>query len=377
MVGRPRLVRPARLLLGFSLGALLTVLVVWSRDQWLAPAAGGQARPGPARGEHPPRTRAPRTVLYWNTFYDAADFYVGFGDKPFRGCPYSNCITTNNRSLSSRADAVVVHMLNPVDPLPRPRPPHQRFVFFLKEPPTLSYLPYAPYRDVFNLTMTYRLDSDVVNGYYQLLPGPERTPLPPLETRSRAVAWLVSHCDTTSGRELYVDLLEEFLPVDIYGACGPNRCPTGAHQNREECYRLVAQHYYFYLSFENAQCSDYVTEKLALALQYGMVPVVLGPSRANYERVAPPGSFLHIDDFAGPQQLAEHLNYLISNSTAYRELFRWREHFHVAGSAGWCELCRYLHEPHAPQYYADIGQWWIAEGRCSIQPVVPEPNYLS
>jgi len=315
-----------------------------------------------------------RTILYWNKFYNNADFYVGFGDRPFRGCPVATCRTTDDRSQLADADAVLFHMLNPLGELP-PQRPGQRYVFFLKEPPTLSYMKMSQWRGVFNLTMTYRRDSDVLNNYNRLATGPEPTPLPALEARSRAIAWIVSHCDTISGRELYVDLLQEHMPVDIYGSCGDHKCPTSAHgSERHVCHRQIAEHYHFYLAFENGQCRDYITEKVFLPLKYGMVPIVLGTSRAEYEQVAPPGSFIHIDDFTGPEALAAHLRYLMVNRTAYASYHAWRQWYHVTGSTAWCDLCAYLHQRHGDQYYEDIGQWWLTESQCKSEPVVPEPE---
>jgi len=42
-----------------------------------------------------------------------------------------------------------------------------------------------------------------------------------LETKSddTIVAWMVSHCDTSSKREDYVRQLQEHIQVDIYGDC--------------------------------------------------------------------------------------------------------------------------------------------------------------
>ena len=38
---------------------------------------------------------------------------------------------------------------------------------------------------------------------------------------STFVAWMVSHCKTHSERELFVKQLQQLVPVDIYGKCGP------------------------------------------------------------------------------------------------------------------------------------------------------------
>ena len=52
-------------------------------------------------------TRKTKKILYFTHFFDLKDFGFGFGQKPQkpfieRGCPVSNCFTTNNRSLLSK-----------------------------------------------------------------------------------------------------------------------------------------------------------------------------------------------------------------------------------------------------------------------------------
>ena len=305
------------------------------------------AGPAPATSPH-----ANRTILYWNSTPG------GVGYEPFVGCAHHNCVVTSDRSRLGEADAVLFHMVNGVGRLP-PRRPHQRFVFLLRESPELAPVRAPRYRGAFNLTMTYRRDSDVLIGYFSVLRGAEPTPLPAVGSRSKAVAWIVSHCKTASGRELYVEQLKRFIDVDVYGRCGTLRCPPKA-----ECHRMVGHHYHFYLAFENSQCRDYVTEKLYLPLRYGLVPVVLGDNRTLYEEMAPPGSFIHIDDFAGPQQLAEYLHYLMTNRTAFSQYFDWRRRHRIVRLPKLCDLCRYLNEPHPAQYYDDIGRWWRDGGAC-------------
>ena len=38
--------------------------------------------------------------------------------------------------------------------------------------------------------------------------------------------------------------------------------------------------------------------------------MVMGPPKKDYVRVAPPNSFIHVDDFVSPQKLAEYLHHL-------------------------------------------------------------------
>lgn len=56
----------------------------------------------------------------------------------------------------------------------------------------------------------------------------------------------------------YARELGKYINVDIYGACGPHRCPrTSANR----CFQLLDEDYKFYLAFENSNCRDYITEK--------------------------------------------------------------------------------------------------------------------
>jgi glycoprotein 3-alpha-L-fucosyltransferase len=73
------------------------------------------------------------------------------------------------------------------------------------------------------------------------------------------VAWLVSNCHESNNRQKYVHELKKYIPVDIYGGCGTMKCPIS---NKTECFEMLDRDYKFYLAFENANCKDYITEKL-------------------------------------------------------------------------------------------------------------------
>ena len=77
--------------------------------------------------------------------------------------------------------------------------------------------------------------------------------------------------------------------------------------------------YKFYLAFENAiHCNDYISEKFwRNSLRTGAVPVVYGPHKDDLKRLAPPHSYIHVEDFETPEELVKYLNYLNTNDTAY------------------------------------------------------------
>ncbi|TKC46337.1 hypothetical protein EI555_014192 [Monodon monoceros] len=84
--------------------------------------------------------------------------------------------------------------------------------------------------------------------------------------------------------------------------------------------------YKFYLAFKNSLHPDYIPEKLwRNALQAWAVPVVLGPSRRNYEQFLPPEAFIHVEDFQSPKDLNHYLLVLVKDHTLYPSCFRWRE----------------------------------------------------
>ena len=102
----------------------------------------------------------------------------------------------------------------------------------------------------------------------------------------------------------------------------------------------VISKYKFYLSFENSiHCKDYVTEKFwRNSLMSGLVPVVFGPHVSDMKALAPPKSYIHVEDFTNPhgkgtsgktqddalRDLVKYLNYLNKNNTAYMEYHKWR-----------------------------------------------------
>ena len=48
----------------------------------------------------------------------------------------------------------------------------------------------------------------------------------------------------------------------------------------------------------------------------------MGASEEEYRRAAPHNSFIHVDQFEGPEQLAEHLHMLDRDDEKYNEYFK-------------------------------------------------------
>ena len=68
---------------------------------------------------------------------------------------------------------------------------------------------------------------------------------------------------------------------------------------------MLEQDYKFYLSFENAVCVDYVTEKFYNAFLFNMVPIVYGG--ADYTKLAPNMSYIDVRDFDSRNYYSENI----------------------------------------------------------------------
>jgi glycoprotein 3-alpha-L-fucosyltransferase len=97
-----------------------------------------------------------------------------------------------------------------------------------------------------------------------------------------------------------------------------------------------------------------------------VVPIVMGARRADYERAAPPHSFIHVDDFSSASDLATHLLRLNQSDALYNEYFRWKaDAGEFVDTKFWCRLCALLHDDDKPSmWYADFHRWWSHPGTC-------------
>lgn len=250
-------------------------------------------------------------ILIWTKPQIIPFSYLEMGQSYFTNhkCQYQNCFVTNDESYFSDIRDFDVILFNVMDmngtyndPRPVKRSENQSYVFMSTESPVSFPIPKI-YDGFFNLTWTYKLDSDATLRYLIVrnkkgkVIGPKinvdwisiNNMKPTSEYVKRKlrgkkipIAWFVSHCETKGHREtLFWQLSEELakynIEIDVFGVCGHKVCLV-----QDECDALLESDYYFYLAFENALSEDYVTEKLLTALQNFVVPVVYGG--ADYQR---------------------------------------------------------------------------------------------
>lgn len=135
----------------------------------------------------------------------------------------------------------------------------QVWIIYLLESP--NHTERFQYNDLINWTATYRRDSDIVAPYERWVYYDDKVKQLPLSrnfatNKTHQIAWFVSNCVARNGRLNYAHELQKYISIDIYGSCGPLKCPR-----TEECFHLLDTKYKFYLAFENSNCVDYITEK--------------------------------------------------------------------------------------------------------------------
>ncbi|KAK2502158.1 hypothetical protein MC885_015948 [Smutsia gigantea] len=297
----------------------------------------------------------PTLVLVWH--WPFADRPPELPSNTCASYGVANCRLSTDRSLLASADVVVFHhreLQTQQVHLPLAERPHgQPWVWASMESPSHAH-GLGLLRGIFNWVLSYRRDSDIFVPYGCL--EPREGPAPSLSAKTGVAAWVVSNFQERQPRVRLYRHLAPHLRVDVFGRAHGR--PLCAH-----CLLPTVARYLFYLSFENSQHRDYITEKFwRNALSAGTVPVVLGPPRAAYEAFVPPGAFVHVDDFGSARELAAFLAGM--NESCYRGYFAWREQFRVRLFSDWqerfCAICtRYPHLPRG-QVYHDLEGWFQA-----------------
>ncbi|XP_069079868.1 3-galactosyl-N-acetylglucosaminide 4-alpha-L-fucosyltransferase FUT3-like [Pleurodeles waltl] len=278
-------------------------------------------------------------------------------DKCYSFFGISGCFLTEDHRWYNRADAVIFHHRDVSHSreqlLQIPRFPTQQWVWYnMESPSNVGNLEIMS--NLINLTMSYRRDSDIFTPYGSLvmLKEPQNFSIP---AKSKLVSWVISNWNPGSRRVQYYEELQKHIQVDIFGRISQQLDTDQKH--------FTISQYKFYLSFENSEYQDYITEKLwDNALLSGTVPVVLGPTRENYELFLPAEAFIHVDDFSSAQELADYLNLLDSDNEKYKRYFDWRRNFKVIGEFDWtvyyCKACQYVRQNPSYKTIPSVAKWF-------------------
>lgn len=298
------------------------------------------------------------TILLWHWPFGIQ--YSLEGDVCLKDYGIAGCRLVDNRALIESANLVVFHnhelkIRKERLPVDFPRPASQRWVWLsLEAPANNGYL--TEYKNLFNLTMSYHPQADITVPYGKLIAKEKPTQdfiIP--KNKTHEACWVVSNYQEGHYRSAVYQKLKEIINVQVYG-----------HFAKRPLEKLTLlptiSQCYFYLAFENTESPHYITEKLwRNAFLAGAVPVVLGPPRGDYEAVAPPKSFIHVNDFNSTEALAKYLRCLTKDPEKYNAYFTWRQNYTVKLYTDWrerlCNICPLYERFPTKKIYKDLTTW--------------------
>ena len=324
---------------------------------------------------HENRTRLPFVadekilLLFWSKLWrEPAKLSEGFLEKGFgKGqCPVA-CEVTANKSRIKNAHAFIVHARDP-----HPLPPSKNIPWILTSLENPVYTPVLKnpeYMSQFHLLRSYRLDSDFPTPLFN---KPNLDPPLPFSNKTGGIIAAFSNCEPV--RTAYLKQLMKYVPVDSYGHCLHNKDGlTGRYKlDFREFKSKLQRMYKFAITFFNQDCDYFVDDQILHALNAGSVPVVMSTDKI-YEFL--PGNLknaiINVRDFKNPQELAEHLKFLMNNETEYNKHLEWKtkglgdindtiigkywnRQFHH-----WCQVCQSIAQGkwHKEGLKADLCTW--------------------
>lgn len=276
-----------------------------------------------------------------------------------------NCRLTDDRSEYSKARGVIIHhsaISDDVSNIPMTRPRFQRWIWLNMDSPSRTRK-IEGLKSLFNLTLTYRKDSDIQVRWRV---AARRTTDRPFQfpLKKRTVCWVVDVDNLeNNGSESYSFFVElsKHIKVDLLRK-------TSKELQGDDYFSVIGS-CKFYLSFEDSVHTDYITETFTRPLSAGTVPVVWGPPRQNYEKFAPGTSFIHTKDFNNAEALAKFLQDLDSDTEAYMKYFEWWKFYTLrrplsderyAYALAICQACRYVGLNKEYRVVKDLYKWFLA-----------------
>lgn len=367
-----------------------------------------------------------KSIQLYTTFYGRSWNETVLGHKAFEHCyNEKRCFIfqlpdPNQQIALEKSDGVFVHVPS-LSKLPSrkeyKRRTDQLWMFFTGESPIYTYKSNKyvinDLDDWFNLTYTIKwnhlladlYDLKQLYRYQEVIDAFKEFSIQNNKQRinwneKKLALWLVSHCNTASKREVYVEKLLEYINIDIYGhkQCRFKHSRLSPCDD-ESCDKKFYGSYKFYFSFENSLCTRYITEKYyklydpSIIFDTDILPVVRGAQFDDYLRVAPDNhSFIFADHFESPKSLADYLLYLDSNETAFNEYFKWKNDLktkliseskngtllkdemnkkRIGRMQAFCELCAKLHDnlyikSHQEREPLEISKFYNSEYDCKI-----------
>ena len=200
---------------------------------------------------------------------------------------------------------------------------------------TMDFNHNSPFINLFNWTVSLSHRATIQDSYITIHKLEHKIPMSEIKenyrklNKDKSFCWMVSQCKVYNNRFTVGSKIINELPdkIHMWGAAS-QICMKSANQSRiinlgrntRNNTHAIIKKCKFYFSFENSNCSDYITEKFPNAIINYAIPIVNGWRKSYQQKL--PGSFIHVSDFASIADLTSHLRYLLSNETAYFEYFR-------------------------------------------------------
>ncbi|XP_034657574.1 alpha-(1,3)-fucosyltransferase C [Drosophila subobscura] len=271
------------------------------------------------------------------------------------------CVVTSDRDFHGKPfDAIVFNADQPYSPHGLESVHHTAdhlVVFSGSAPLSQTQNPIPFLKAPFNLTMSYRLDSDLVwsEYYFSLHNSSSRLNAfeQPTESFSEGmstplIVGLHEHLKLKDRLAVYMMYVvnEQTMAESYYLLEMRKHVELEAHESCLGYHGCSA--YYFMLIFEPSACPDFVHPQFYQALDKFMVPVLIGGG--NLTNLVPPGSYINSRDFATAKQLVEHLKALMAQPELYQRYFWWHSKYKLRSTfEPYCSLCHLLTQRHQPQ----------------------------
>ncbi|XP_074621062.1 GDP-fucose protein O-fucosyltransferase 3-like [Acropora palmata] len=268
-------------------------------------------------------------IMWWTPFTQ---------ENTIKQCSLGECFFTEVRKFQThpRTKAFMFYgtLFSPTD-LPLPRRGHHEWALYHEESPKNNpILHHQTTIELFNHTSTFRRTSDypLVTQMLSSLEDLMKKPKYDIQTKSMnglaPVVYVQSGCDPPSDRDHYVKELMRYIKIDSYGTCLHNKDLPEEFRNPmtmdDEGFHDIIAKYKFTLSFENAICKDYVTEKLWRPLSLGSVPIYKG-SPIVQDWMPNDHTIILADNFSSPKDLGEFITSLDQNDEEYAKYLEFKE----------------------------------------------------
>jgi alpha-1,3-fucosyltransferase len=311
------------------------------------------------------QSKKPKYILYWNRKWYNDEITLKFKNKTFHelfleqmNCPVTNCRVSDDREDLNKSNLVVFSIDTGSKRIDKHSFDGQRWIFdFYESPHSLdngvgySILKQFGYwnqfpTNMFNLSATYRSDSDFSQFYYRFfnLKWEKNEEFDVnrnfIQNKTKMAFQVVSHCKTLGKRDIYIRELQKHIDIDVFGKCG-KPCPLeDDFRMNMDCKTRLITEYKFYLAFENTICKDYITEKFFSLVHYDIIPVVYGAG--PYDTHVPKSAYINAFDFESPQKLAEYMLKVANDAELYNSYFKWKQYMKYIKYPDYfttCEMC--------------------------------------